>query len=576
MGGVPTEEEDLTALFDLIKTDFSCKKPLNKPKPLLNNQIIFLIFLFVHLGKFPIYFVANKVKVGLLEDTLIEELAKRNVHFMRPFGVSKTPESLRFAYVSGVEVGGNGNGDNISLTGEDLKYVEEQYMLSSEKDGDEGIIDVLFTWSWPQEVASSTVKVPSSAKLGPLMWHLKPRYIFAPSHDFMHHFERAPYENIDMKTGEFLHATRFIALSHAEEVKSETKTKWIYALNLTPAKFTPVLALAKKPDDCTSNPFLPVASKNTTPNVSNRNVTAPNYFFQVPGDFGSKRKFDSVDVSVSGSTQMKQPPPGYVCKKCHSGDHFFRDCIYKDSNLQPEAKSTYVCHICHEPGHNIRNCPKKDEEPRNNSTKVARIVAPETCWFCLSNPAARKHLIADIGEEVYLSLAKGPLTPEHVIIVPIEHVPSTLEALSESMQKEIESFMIKANYLHEGRQSIFFRMANNPSHHFHLQAISIDSARIVDFLEFLEDFSIKLGYNFKPSKSQGSFFEFSYISESKEIIKLAHYYDPSAFFPAQYGRQVLAAFLEIKGGSDWKNQIYNESDEKKFVSDIKKMLKPNN
>lgn len=495
---------------------------------------------------------------------------------MKPFGVSKTPEGLRFAYISGIEDSKKSKVDEIKISQDDLKYVEEQYMLSSERDEDEGLIDVLFTWSWPREMKNSLYRTaPESRRLGPLLWNLKPRYIFAPTHDPILHFERAPYENIDMKSGEFLHPTRFIALSSAEGISSTSnvvKKKWIYAMNLVPSKLATPLALAKRPEDCTTNPFLPVAS--TAKDSEDSPKVAQNYFFQVNDETSGKRRFNNDSNTAQ---QLKRPPPGYVCKKCHADSHFFRDCIYKDSTLQPDAKSTYICHICHEPGHHIRNCPKKDEQAIQSTSKSAKTVAPDSCWFCLSNPAARKHLIADIGEEVYLALAKGPLTSEHVIIVPIEHVSSTAADISESLNGELETYMRKVNSLHEGKCAIFFKMSANPTHHFHIQAISIDRIRLFDFLEFLEDFSVKLGYNFKPKQteqaSDSAHFEFSYISEDGPLVNLAHEYDPSAFFPAQYGRQVLAAFLEIEGGADWKTLLHTEDDEKAFVSDLKRKLK---
>lgn len=535
--------------------------------------------------------MASSVKIGLLEETLIEELAQRNIHFMRPFGISKTPEGLRFAYVSGFDDldENDKNSDVIKMSPENLKYVEEQYMMSSERNEDEGLIDIIFTWSWPHEMKNGNqfVKAPESFKLGPLMWHLKPRYIFTPSHDASLHFERSPYENVDMKTDEFLHASRFIALASAEGIEKEngSKKKWIYALNLVPGKFSTPLSLAKRPDDCTVNPFLPVSisKKNNSEPSSATNAAAPNYFFQVPRDLNSKRKFEiNLDPAP-----IKRPPTGYVCKKCHGSDHFYRDCIYKETNLQPDAKFTYVCHICHEPGHNIRDCPKKDEERSERVTENIKIstikhnnlpksVAPETCWFCLSNPASKKHLIVDIGEEVYLALAKGPLTSEHLIIVPIEHVASMNHQLSEPLKNEIESFMLRVNNMLEGKKAIFFKLSNNPTHHMHSQAILIDSSRLNEFIEFLEDFSITKGYNFKPSSvDENNFenakFEFAYVSDNK-IIRLAHHFDPAAFFPAQYGRQVMANFLKIDGGADWKNQIFNEDDEKKFVASLKKLF----
>lgn len=57
-----------------------------------------------------------------------------------------------------------------------------------------------------------------------------------------------------------------------------------------------------------------------------------------------------------------------------------------------------------------------------------RVVAPGEpapgCWFCLTNQKD-VHLIASIQNECYLALDKGGLCPEHVLIVPVEHYPST-------------------------------------------------------------------------------------------------------------------------------------------------------
>lgn len=48
----------------------------------------------------------------------------------------------------------------------------------------------------------------------------------------------------------------------------------------------------------------------------------------------------------------------------------------------------------------------------------------DTCWFCLSSPQVDVNLVASVGEECYLALDKGPITPHHVLLVPIEHYPS--------------------------------------------------------------------------------------------------------------------------------------------------------
>lgn len=48
------------------------------------------------------------------------------------------------------------------------------------------------------------------------------------------------------------------------------------------------------------------------------------------------------------------------------------------------------------------------------------------CWFCLSSPDVESHLIFSIGEGYYCALAKGPLVPNHVLVVQIEDLLSTL------------------------------------------------------------------------------------------------------------------------------------------------------
>ena len=57
------------------------------------------------------------------------------------------------------------------------------------------------------------------------------------------------------------------------------------------------------------------------------------------------------------------------------------------------------------------------------------------CWFCLSNPDIEKHLIASIGDDIYLTLAKGGLNDFHCLIIPLGHYPSLnymLQTVSES------------------------------------------------------------------------------------------------------------------------------------------------
>lgn len=59
---------------------------------------------------------------------------------------------------------------------------------------------------------------------------------------------------------------------------------------------------------------------------------------------------------------------------------------------------------------------------------------PQECFFCLSNPNLAAHLITSIGNDSYLTTAKGPLStaktydsitfPAHILIIPLSHSPN--------------------------------------------------------------------------------------------------------------------------------------------------------
>jgi len=58
------------------------------------------------------------------------------------------------------------------------------------------------------------------------------------------------------------------------------------------------------------------------------------------------------------------------------------------------------------------------------------------CWFCLASPSCEKHLIAGVGEEMYVALPKGGIQVEHLLVVPVTHEDAfatmAVEALDET------------------------------------------------------------------------------------------------------------------------------------------------
>lgn len=56
------------------------------------------------------------------------------------------------------------------------------------------------------------------------------------------------------------------------------------------------------------------------------------------------------------------------------------------------------------------------------------------CWFCLGSPEVEKHLVVSVGTNVYLALAKGGLTEEHILVLPIGHFQSLVTCAEDVLE----------------------------------------------------------------------------------------------------------------------------------------------
>lgn len=306
-------------------------------------------------------------------------------------------------------------------------------------------------------------------------------------------------------------------------------------------------ALAIKPNNLIPSPYSTDADE----------PTAPNFFFQTSGPV--KRPLDSNVESV------KKPRPGYVCKRCHSDQHFFKNCPHSDSYDRPK----YVCHICHEPGHKIQNCPKKTERGAIDKS------APDSCWFCLSNPAIRKHLIVHIGNEMYVTLAKGGLIPEHFLVIPIEHHGSNI-GLSVSMQSEMKKLLESISV--SRKEPLFvWCQRHNPSHHLHLQVISLAPTKRPNFETFIDEYCVAKNYSLVAteealSRNMNGFYAFIFENGSiscEWCCEIA----AGEYFPASFGRELIATRLNLAERIDWRLSPLTEKEETELVQGFQLSIK---
>ena len=95
------------------------------------------------------------------------------------------------------------------------------------------------------------------------------------------------------------------------------------------------------------------------------------------------------------------------------------------------------------------------------------------CWFCLSSAEVEKHLIVSVGSHAYLTLAKGGLTPDHLLICPIGHHSSQV-TVSEEVTQEIEKFKsaLRKMFKKQGKVPVFFER-NYKQQHLQIQVQSL-------------------------------------------------------------------------------------------------------
>lgn len=176
-----------------------------------------------------------------------------------------------------------------------------------------------------------------------------------------------------------------------------------------------------------------------------------------------------------------------------------------------------------------------------------------------------------IGDEVYLTLAKGGIIPEHFIIIPIEHHGGTI-GLQDSVVSEMRS-LLSSMRVFEDKDFLLFCHRQNPAHHLHIQVIAIPKERVTECMSFVKEFSSSKGFTLDPASWD------SFKSDSHSFIcgtegDLVQYsIEEGAFFPTSFGRELVANFLHLTDRLDWKLSPLTEDEERQLVGKFKSLMK---
>lgn len=251
-----------------------------------------------------------------------------------------------------------------------------------------------------------------------------------------------------------------------------------------------------------------------------------------------------------------------------------------------------------------------DNGYRNKRRNQARPPpGPGECFFCLSNPTLATHLISSIGDDAYLTIAKGPLTtattnatlginhPAHALIIPLTHSPTI--ALIPEEDNATEKTFAEMNRFKESLQSMIAKDSNNKlgavtyeiskadGVHTHWQFIPMPEETIRNglveaaFRVEAENLQYPAFETRDPGigKDDRDFFRvWIWTPPSEEEPKgstkcLTLPFDHKIRFSLQFGRIVLAKLLGLEKRIQWRDCAQSEDEEKTDIEVFKKAFK---
>lgn len=534
----------------------------------------------------------------------------KNLYWLKGSGILNL-HGLRVAYLAGQYVASAyQNAAHAQTNG--TYHMDDVDALRALAD-DPGIIDFFLTNEWPEGILNG-VPVPSdldSSNLGnpivaELAAELKPRYHVAGSEGIF--YSRDPYTN-----GNSSHITRFVGLA---AVGNDKKQKFLHALSPTPASVMNSSELALQPINTTLSPYNTFEDNgarklNATPNLSLNTSDSEGQYWrfsasqskkQRTGDRGTEKvcfEFVSKGSCSRGSTcnfkhdisSSKLFTKGacfdFVTKgTCERGpDCKFHHSLGEDK-LRKDAEGASIsrgaCFDFHKKG----KCDKGAVCRFSHSSTESRIQSSGPCWFCLASPNIEAHLVISVGEHCYCALAKGALTQDHVLILPIEHFPSTA-SLPQDAEDELCKYKaaLRRMYRNQGNSMLVFEryLQLKAGTHAHLQVIPVPLARASGARSAFVTAAKELGFEFhviRPedekmdtqmalrSHLQGG--ENYFFVELPEGTILAHVLDPREKMPLQLGREVCAKLLGMPERIDWRICKASKVEETSMVEKFKK------
>ncbi len=206
------------------------------------------------------------------------------------------------------------------------------------------------------------------------------------------------------------------------------------------------------------------------------------------------------------------------------------------------------------------------------------------CWFCVGSEKAELELLVTVGESLYMAVPKGPLCPDHVLLIPINHVPA-LARLNPTEWAEFERYKaaLRDMYAERGLRMVLFerRLETRGAKHTHVQVTPIPGAKATEVREAFEKRGEPLGVFFEhlpagktlPELGLSPDQQYLYLEipglGGHGVARLLHRLPHGGRLPLQYGRDVLADLLEVPEKVNWKTCELSKEEEAAMVEKLK-------
>ena len=205
----------------------------------------------------------------------------------------------------------------------------------------------------------------------------------------------------------------------------------------------------------------------------------------------------------------------------------------------------------------------------------------QDCWFCPSSSEFSAHMVVSIGEEAYLTLPRGPVGPDHFLLVPIPHTES-MAAASDAVAAEVARYKaaLRAWLGARGMHLVSFERAvrTRGSAHAHIQAFGVPAEAAARAVETFHEVGRDSGIAFAevPAADEEGAPTLAQLAGSDQYfcaelpapakgrdatVRLFHKVPRHGAHPLQFGRKAVCTLLGCMDRLRWNNCAQSEGEE---------------